>query len=163
MDKKFWKFVRGVNSYDVVIKNLEYAINILDPTQISIQSVLSQETQPYLKEVAEYASTKNIYHSIQDYIKEGFEGSWTEIKKNNAFLSNQQTCFAADRNLSIVQNGDVYTCFQQTWIKGCNKPLGNLHTQEMPTILSSNYASLVSKKMKLCNLSCKVLKCNTKN
>jgi MoaA/NifB/PqqE/SkfB family radical SAM enzyme len=164
MDKEFWKFVRGTNSKDKVLKNFEFATTILTPTQISIQSVLSKETQPHIAEVAEYANSKNIYHSIQDYISEGFEGSWTATENKQAVIpDNGQQCFAADRNLSIVQNGDVYTCFQQTWIDSCQKPLGNLNTQTMNEILSTSYAVSVSEKMRICNLPCKVLKCNTKN
>lgn len=164
LDKEFWKFVRGTNSHDKVLKNFEYATSILTPAQISIQSVLSKETQPYMAEVSEYASSKNVYHSIQDYISEGFEGTWTAKENKQAVISdNGQQCFAADRNLSILQNGDVYTCFQQTWIEGCQKPLGNLNTKTMKEILTTDYALSVSEKMRVCNLSCKVLKCNTKN
>lgn len=164
IDKEFWKFVRGTNSKDKVLKNFEYAITVLTTAQISIQSVLSEETQTHIVEVADYANSKNIYHSIQDYISEGFEGSWTTTKDKQAIIPNDgQQCFATDRNLSIIQNGDVYTCFQQNWIDGCQKPLGNLNTQKMTEILSSDYAISVSEKMRICNLSCKVLKCNTKN
>lgn len=164
MDKEFWKFVRGTNSKEKVLKNFEYATTILTPAQISIQSVLSKETQPYMAEVAEYANSKNVYHSIQDYISEGFEGFWTATENKQVIIpDNEQQCFAADRNLSIIQNGDVHTCFQQNWIDGCQKPLGNLNTQTMTEILSSDYTDFVSEKMRVCNLPCKVLKCNTKN
>jgi MoaA/NifB/PqqE/SkfB family radical SAM enzyme len=163
LDKEFWKFVRGVNSFDVVFKNLEYATAALNPAKISIQSVLSKETRNHIPDVAEYARNKNIYHSIQDYISNGFNGTWSEIDyEQTSISSNQQQCFSANRNLSIMQNGDVYTCFQQSWIKDCQIPLGNLNTQKLFDILSSNYASFISEKMKTCNLSCKVLKCNTK-
>ncbi|MCC6836977.1 MAG: SPASM domain-containing protein, partial [Bacteroidia bacterium] len=64
---------------------------------------------------------------------------------------------------SVVQNGDVYTCFQQNWIEGCEKPLGNLNHTGIDEILASAYAMEVNDKMKICNLPCKVLKCNTKN
>ena len=150
MDREFWKFVQGTNSYDKVLKNFEYATTILAPAQISIQSVLSKETQPHMAEVAKYANSKNVYHSIQDYITEGFEGSWTTIENKQATIPNiGQQCFAADRNLSVVQNGDVYTCFQQTWITGCQKPLGNLNNQTITEILTSEYAITVSKKCEL--------------
>lgn len=164
MDREFWKFVRGTNSYDKVFQNLEYAINNLDRPQISVQSVLSKETEPHMSAVGEYAQKKGIYHSIQDYITEGFEGNWTPMENKKAFVpSSEQQCYAADRNLSIVQNGDVYTCFQQNWIIDCQKPLGNLNLMQMTDILSSDYAEAVSAKMRICNLPCKVLKCNTKN
>ncbi|MEO1263501.1 MAG: radical SAM/SPASM domain-containing protein [Bacteroidota bacterium] len=164
MDRKFWRFVRGTNSYDKVFRHLELAIDYLSTDQISIQSVLSKETQPHMEAVGEYAKCKNIYHSIQDYMAEGFEGSWTPMENKKAFVpQSEQQCYAAGRNLSIMQNGDVFTCFQQNWISSCQQPLGNLHFSEMPEILSSDYARQVSEKMKVCNLPCKVLKCNTKN
>jgi sulfatase maturation enzyme AslB (radical SAM superfamily) len=164
MDKKFWKFVRGVDSYDKVLKNFGYARNILHSEQLSIQSVLAKETEQYITAVSEFANSINVYHSIQDYIMEGFEGSWNETaNKKTISPKNGQQCFAADRNLSIIQNGDVYTCFQQTWINDCQKPLGNLHNQIITEILSSEYTTCVSEKMRLCDLPCKVLKCNTKN
>lgn len=164
MDREFWRFVRGTNSYDKVFKNLEHASSVLTPAELSIQSVLSAETQPHMEEVAQYAKSKNIYHSIQDYIAEGFEGSWTVLPNKVAFgPRTEQQCYAADRNLSIVQNGNVYTCFQQNWIDGCKEPIGNLNSLSMPEILASYYTALVSQKMRSCNLPCKVLKCNTQN
>jgi MoaA/NifB/PqqE/SkfB family radical SAM enzyme len=163
MNKEFWKFVRGTNSYDKVLKNFEYATTVLAPTQISIQSVLSKETQPYIADVVEYANSKNVFHSIQDYIFEGFAGSWTATENKQAIIPDDgQQCFAADRNLSIVQNGDVYTCFQQNWIDGCQKPLGNLNIQTIAEILTSEYTISVNEKMRFCNLPCKFLKCNIK-
>lgn len=163
MNKEFWKFVRGCNSQEKVFNNFEYATRILPPAQISIQSVLSKETLSHMQDVADYAKSKNVYHSIQDYISEGFEGSWTAILKKQAPTDeSQQQCFAAGRNLSIIQNGDVFTCFQQNWIDQCIKPLGNLNTQPMCEILSSEYVIFVNKRMNVCNLPCKVLKCNTK-
>jgi MoaA/NifB/PqqE/SkfB family radical SAM enzyme len=163
IDRDFWKFVRGTNSYDRVLNNFEYATRILTPAQISIQSVLSVETQPYIAKVSEFAKSKNIFHSIQDYIADGFEGSWTILKNKQVIIpDNAQQCFAANRNLSIVQNGDIYTCFQQTWIEDCQKPLGNINSQSMNDILSSEYSKSVLEKMLVCNHECKVLKCNTK-
>lgn len=167
MDQHFWQFVRGTNSYDKVLNHFEVAAEILRPDQLSIQSVRARETEPHLEAVAAYARQNGVYHSVQDYISEGFEGSWTAMEsvgegRQTTDVSSQQ-CFAADRNLSILQNGDVYTCFQQSWIPGCQKPLGNLHTQSIAEILSHPYAQLVSEQMRICNLPCKVLKCNTKN
>jgi hypothetical protein len=134
------------------------------PTNIYyIQSVLSKETKPYLSAVSEYAVSRKIYHSIQNYIPEILDGSWTAIEnKQTSIHGNEQQCFSAGRNLTVWQNGEVYTCFQQTRIDDCQKPLGNLNEDEMVDILSSEYVLSVSEKMKSCNLSCKVLKCNTK-
>ena len=164
MEVEFWKYVRGANSRDKVFSNFEYATTQLTPAQISIQSVLSKETAPHMEAVSEYAKSKNVFHSVQDYISEGFEGSWTALENKKAFVPDtEQQCYAAGRNLSVIQNGDVHTCFKQSWIKGCEKPLGNLNSQSMDEILASSYSLNVSEKMKVCNLPCKVLKCNTKN
>jgi MoaA/NifB/PqqE/SkfB family radical SAM enzyme len=164
MDKDFWRFVRGEDSYDLVMKNLEYAIDILSSSQISIQSVLSKETQAYLPAVSEYAASKNIYYNIQDYITEGLNGSQTAIEdKTDPIPDIKQRCFSVDNgNLFIVYNGDVYTCFRQTQINDCQQPLGNLGREEITDILSSDYVRFVTEKIRTCNLSCKVLKCNVK-
>ena len=163
LDRDFWKFVRGTNSYNIVLSNLEYATNALNPTKISIQSVLSKETKKHIEKVAEYVKKKNIYHSVQDYISDGFNGSWTENENKQIDIPDkEQQCFSANRNLSIMQNGDVFTCFQQSWIEDCQHPLGNLNIQEIDEILTSDYTSFICEKMKNCNLPCKVLKCNTK-
>ena len=162
-DKEFWKFVRGTNSYDIVFRNLEYATITLNPAKISIQSVLSKDTENHIAKVVEYTKKKKIYHSVQDYISEGFNGSWSKIENKQLSSNNkEQQCFSANRNLSIMQNGDVFTCFQQSWIEDCQQPLGNLNTQKINEILTSDYALFICEKMKICNLSCKVLKCNTK-
>ncbi|GAB5523041.1 MAG: hypothetical protein Roseis2KO_09130 [Roseivirga sp.] len=164
VDRGFWKFVRGTNSYDRVFSNIEIAIKRLAPTQLSIQSVLSEETQSHMTAVADYANNRNLYHSIQDYIAEGFEGSWTPVEKKHAKIPTYgQKCFAADRNLSIMQNGDVHTCFQQNWIEDCALALGNLNTETIDKILMKSYTKMVSQKMRICDLPCKVLKCNTQN
>jgi len=163
MDKDFWRFVRGVDSYDTVFQNLEYAVSVLDHTKISIQSVLSKETKKHIEDVAEYTKLKDIYHYVQDYLSDGFNGVWSEIEEKQLIASNnEQQCFSANRNLSIMQNGDVFTCFQQSWINDCSQPLGNLNTQEIHDLLTSDYATFVCEKMKNCDFPCKVLKCNTK-
>ena len=163
MDREFWHFVRGANSYDLVFRNLETAMELLPGPKISIQSVLARETEPHLGAVSAYARKKNIHHSIQEYVAEGFEGCWTPAERGGAFemIPSDQPCHAADRNLSILQNGDVFTCFQQSWIDGCEVPLGNLHSDDIDDLLGSEYARQVAQKMRTCNLPCKVLKCNT--
>ncbi len=163
IDKDLWEFVRGTNSHNIVFRNLEYATTTLNPAKISIQSVLAKETENQIAKVAEYAKQKNIYHSVQDYISDGFNGSWSETENKQVVIPDkEQQCFSANRNLSIMQNGDVFTCFQQSWIDDCLKPLGNLHTKKIDEILNSDYSSFICDKMKICNLPCKVLKCNTK-
>jgi MoaA/NifB/PqqE/SkfB family radical SAM enzyme len=164
MNRKFWEFVRGVNSYDVVFKNLEYAFSQLSPAQISIQSVLSKETQPHIEGVREYADSKGVFHSVQDYVSDGFGGSWTALyAKEDGRARDEVCCFAVGRNLSILPSGDVLTCFQQNLIVNCERPLGNLNSQDIEEILSSNYVTQVCEQMRECILPCRVLKCNTKN
>jgi MoaA/NifB/PqqE/SkfB family radical SAM enzyme len=161
LDRDFWNFVRGSDSFDKVINNVEYARKALNPDKLSIQSVLSEETKSHVSEVANYAKKLGVYHSIQPYITEGFEGSWTPIKLENQNLGKSfEKCYSTGRNLSIMPNGDVFTCFQQSKIEDCEKPLGNLKYETLDRILSSNYTEQVMKKMYICNLSCKVLKCN---
>jgi sulfatase maturation enzyme AslB (radical SAM superfamily) len=164
LDHIFWKFVRGIDSYHTVLGNLEYALKQLTSNKLSIQSVLSEETRFHVESVSEYARDKNIYHSIQNYISTGFEGSWTEIEFDPTLRPTLgQQCFAAGKNISIMQNGDVYTCFQQNLIPDCEKPIGNLHYQRIEEILCSEYLKRIFDKMTVCNMPCKVLKCNTKS
>ena len=163
VDREFWKYVRGCDSYDKVMSNFEYAFKTLTGWQISIQSVCAQETLPYLSEVKLYAEKHHVSHTVQNYISEGFEGHWTPLENHTDEKSNsEQQCFSAGRNISIMQDGSVFTCFQQNWIPKCEKPLGNLHTDNNDTILSSEYASFVINQMKKCDKPCKVLKCNLK-
>lgn len=164
LDKEMWKYIRGCDSYDVVMNHLDHALSVFQPAKISIQSVLAKETEPFLSAVAKYARERNIYHSVQDYMTEGFNGSWTPVqsplqKRDVSY----DKCYAAGRNLSIMQNGDVYTCFQQSWIEGCPLPIGNLKTDSVLRMLNSEYTHHVMKKMKTCDLPCKVLKCNIKD
>lgn len=163
VDRDFWKYVRGCDSYEKVMDNFEYAFKQLTGWQISIQSVLAKETEPYILNVKEYAKKHHVYHSVQDYISEGFDGHWTPLENKSSHIPDtEQQCYAADRNLSILQDGSVMTCFQQNLISGCESPLGNLHVDDADTILYSNYAKYVTDKMKNCNKPCKVLKCNLK-
>ncbi len=76
-----WKFIRGTDSYEIVMNNLDYALKELNSNQISLQSVLAKETLDDVKQVGLFASERNVFHSIQDYMQEGFEGSWTPLKK----------------------------------------------------------------------------------
>lgn len=161
VDREFWKFVRGMDSFDIVMKNLEYAFKTLSPYQMSIQSVLAKETEPYIEGVKAFAERHGLYHGVQDFVSDGFEGDWTPLEKKAVIIpSGSQQCFAAERNISIMQNGDVFTCFQQSWIKNCEKPLGNLIENSIEEIISSDYMAFVQSQMKKCNKSCKVLKCN---
>lgn len=161
IDKEFWKFVRGSNSMGLVMNNFEYAVKTLNKNKLSIQSVLSKETEPFVKDVENYADKIGIYHSSQLYMNDGFNGNWTPIDYESRNVDYSAIkCVAAGKNLSIMQNGNVFTCFQQPWINGCEKPTGNLKTEKAIDILTKQYTEEVYEKMKLCNLPCKVLKCN---
>ena len=163
MDPLFWKFVRGTDSYKLVMHNLDYAVKLLSPSQLSIQSVLAKETEAFLPEVKKFAESHGLYHSVQNFIADGFDGFWTPIKKAEyPSQPSKQQCFAAGKNISVLQNGDVYTCFQQSLIKGFEKPLGNLNTTPIEQIIATPYAQAVEEAMKKCNKSCKELKCNLK-
>jgi MoaA/NifB/PqqE/SkfB family radical SAM enzyme len=163
VDRKHWQFVRGRDTMDTVLGNLRYARSVLRPDQLSIQSVLAQETKKHLADVRALADELGVYHSIQDYMAEGFGGEWTAMPAHEKRVPEDAICHAAGRNLSILPNGDVFTCFQQSWMPGCQKPLGNLARDQISEIISSDYAAGVQAAMRQCNLPCKVLKCNQRN
>lgn len=163
VDRKHWQFVRGRDTMDTVLGNLRYARNVLRPDQLSIQSVLAQETKKYLADVRALADELGVYHSIQDYMAEGFGGEWTAMPAHEKRVPENEICHAAGRNLSVLPNGDVFTCFQQSWMPGCQKPLGNLTRDQIAGMISSDYATGVQAAMRQCNLPCKVLKCNQRN
>jgi sulfatase maturation enzyme AslB (radical SAM superfamily) len=163
VDRKHWQFVRGRDTMDTVLGNLRYARNVLRPDQLSIQSVLAQETKKYLADVRALADELGVYHSIQDYMAEGFGGEWTAMPAHEKRVPENEICHAAGRNLSVLPNGDVFTCFQQSWMPGCQKPLGNLTRDQIAGMISNEYATGVQAAMRQCNLPCKVLKCNQRN
>lgn len=162
VDEEKWRFVRGRDTMDRVLANLRQAAAILRPGQLSIQSVLAKETASEMAGVANLAEELGVHHSIQDYMNEGFEGEWTPLQSSQRRVPDSEPCYATGRNLSIMHDGDVFTCFQQSWIPNCGKPLGNLKTDSIETILSSDYTEQVQTAMSRCNLPCKVLKCNQK-
>jgi len=159
VDQIYWSYVRGNDSYRIVMDNFQYAVDNLHPEQISVQSVLSQETEEHVREVAEFCKRIDRFHSVQHYIQQGFEGEWTELaqKADDAPCG---SCQAAWRNLSIMPDGNLFTCFQQPLMLGCEAPLGNLEEASIKQILSSPYTAKVNACMKACDLPCKVLKCN---
>jgi MoaA/NifB/PqqE/SkfB family radical SAM enzyme len=163
VDRRQWRFVRGRDTMDTVLGNLRYARSALRQDQLSIQSVLAQETKKYLADVRALADELGVYHSVQDYMAEGFGGEWTAMPTKEKRVPESEICHAAGRNLSILPNGDVFTCFQQSWIPGFQKPLGNLARDQISEIISSEYADSIQSAMRQCNLPCKVLKCNQKN
>jgi len=158
INKEFWKFIRGKDTYDIVMKNFNYALSKLKPEQLSIQSVLSEETKDYIEEVKAWAKSIGIYHGVQDYISDGFNGNWTVLEKPE--VNGNEKCYAYLNNMSIMPNGDIYTCFQQNLINDCEKPLGNIEHSKFNEIIDEDYFLNVIDKMKTCKLPCKVLKCN---
>jgi len=161
LDEDFWQFVRGTRSYETVMRNLNSAIELLGPSgQLSIQSVLSQETEKHIDDVRSFAQKNNLFHSTQEYLHDGFEGSWTALKSKALAFDTHGICYSAGKNISIMPNGDVFTCFQQNLISGCAKPLGNLNQNPPAEILNSAYLKNVLSSMKSCNLPCKTLSCN---
>ncbi|MDO9629086.1 MAG: radical SAM protein [Acholeplasmataceae bacterium] len=158
LDKEFWKYVRGQNTYDRVFQNFNFAVNSLKPTQLSVQSVLALETIKHVEEVGKRLVSLGIYHSVQDYVSDGFGGSWTELK--NKRIDSHAKCQAHKYNMSIMPNGDIFTCFQQPMIANCDRPLGNIKIDSFSSIINTEYFHQVIESMKTCDLPCKVLKCN---
>ena len=163
VDRTHWHFVRGRDTWEKVLTHLRRATALLRPDQISVQSVLAQETRHHLDGVRKLCEELGLHHSIQDYMAEGFGGEWTALPSRERRIPDHEPCFAAGRNLSIMPNGDVFTCFQQSWIANCQQPLGNLNVNRIGDILCSGYMDSVQAAMRRCNLPCKVLKCNQKN
>ncbi len=160
LNRQKWKFVRGRDTMDRVLENLYYANRVLRTDQLSVQSVLAKETQEDIPKVRSLCDQLGIYHGIQDYINQGFEGEWTPLESDTKAVRDTEVCQAAGRNLSIFTNGDVFTCFQQSWIPNCQSSLGNLTSDRISDILSDNYLYSVQAAMHQCSLPCKVLKCN---
>lgn len=160
IDPKFWKYVRGNDSYQRVMKNFHYAIQTLSLDKISVQSVLAVETIEHVKEVRKMCDQLSCFHSIQNYIQQGFDGNWTECTKENSAPVPTDQCHAVGRNISIMPDGNIFTCFQQPLMPNCSAPLGNIERSSITSLLSTNYAAKVLSTMKTCNLPCKTLKCN---
>jgi len=124
---------------------------------------LAEETKRHVEEVQEFADKHGIYQSVQYYLQEGFEGNWTPIREQtNGRREAFAKCYAAGRNISIMPNGDVFTCFQQNKIEGCDRILGNIANDRIEDLLNSEYIEFVRKRMVTCDLPCKQLKCNQK-
>jgi MoaA/NifB/PqqE/SkfB family radical SAM enzyme len=165
LDRERWRWVRGTDSMDVVLRNIDYVRAMLRPDQLSIQSVLAEETRDDVAVVGRWCAKRGIYHSIQRYVQGGFEGSWTPIAKSPRdesadALRDVGPCMAADRNLSIMPDGSVFTCFQQALIPDSASPIGRLGETPVREMLKSAYADAVLRRMRSCALPCKVLKCN---
>ncbi len=160
IEPTFWEYVRGTDSYDRVMKHFHYAVDNLAPEQLSIQSVLAKETVGHVQAVGEFCHELGRFHSVQNYIQQGFEGEWTELPESLSAPVPTDQCQAAGRNLSIMPDGSVFTCFQQPLMPECEQPLGKLGEMSILSILSSGYSSEVLRSMKTCNLPCKTLKCN---
>lgn len=160
MARGHWSFVRGRDSYDLVLANLRNAAKQLPAEALSVQSVLARETEAHLPEVRGLCAELGIHHAVQDYMSEGFEGEWTAPTPESKVVPNGEPCHAAGRNISILPDGDVYTCFQQSWMPGCKEPIGRLGQDAPEAKLGSVYTERVLSRMTICELPCKVLMCN---
>lgn len=160
LDEAKWYFVRGCKSRDVVIANLKEILKFLGSGRVLIQSTIAKETIEDVAIVAEFTYNHGISHITQYYTEYGFEGSWTPVTNAESTSPTGTPCAAAGRNLTILYNRDVTTCFSQTRIPGCSMPLGNLWHDDIKTILSSGYALFVLSRMMECNMPCKILNCN---
>lgn len=155
-----WQMVRGRPTRERVLGNLRNARKWLAASQLSGQSVLAKETADHLAGVQALCEGLGIHHSIQDYTQDGFGGQWTPMAPAKKMVSDTAPCVAGGRNVSVLPNGDVFTCFQQPRIPGCERPLGNITRDRLSTLLKSEYAREVLAAMGRCNLPCRVLKCN---
>lgn len=126
LDPLFWSFVRGRSSFDRVMANFHHARQTLASPKLSVQSVLAEETVDHVHAVSKLCRRYGIFHSVQDYVQQGFNGQWTPLAKPATAPVTDVRCFAAGRNLSILPDGSVLTCFQQPLIPGCDAPLGRL-------------------------------------
>lgn len=165
LDPQRWQWVRGKDSMSTVMRNLAHLRATLRPEQVSIQSVLAQETAADVAAVAAWCREQGMYHSVQRYVQGGFDGSWTPLPLDAGALMSAVAapvgpCAAAGRNLSIMPDGSVFTCFQQPQIEGSGRPLGKLGEMPIQAMLASQYAAAVVDRMTRCDLPCKVLKCN---
>ena len=164
LDEGKWDWIRGRRSKARVISNFAYARGKLEPEQLSVQSVLAKETIADVEAVGDWCREIGVTQTVQPYLAEGFGGRWTPIEdaEPNGYVEpgKVKRCMAAGRNLSIMPDGTVLTCFQQRMISGAELPLGNLNEQSVEEIKSSTYASEVVSLMQKCELPCKVLKCN---
>ena len=164
-DHDRWRWIRGRDSMERVLRNLHHVRRVLEPEQLSIQSVLAEETREDIAEVGRWCAERAIYHSIQPYVQDGFDGQWTPIHQPQAMPEQfdpavDSVCLAAGRNLSILPDGAVLTCFQQDRIPGAERPLGHLGQTAIADILASSYTTEVLDRMRRCDLPCKVLRCN---
>jgi len=165
LDRARWRWVRGTDRMDAVLRNVDYIRRTLRPNQLSIQSVLAEETKEDVAAVGRWCAEHGIYHSIQRYVQDGFEGSWTPLATASpeAHLDPEREigpCVAAGKNLSIMPDGSVFTCFQQPVIPGCARPLGRLGEAAVTDMLNSAYTVSVLERMRTCALPCRVLRCN---
>ncbi len=163
LDPVRWRWVRGTDSMEQVFRNLDHIRATLHPRQLSIQSVLAEETRNDVAAVGAWCRERGIYHSIQPYVQGGFDGSWTPAHPAAARAGggdDGSPCLAADRNLSIMPDGSVFTCFQQALIPGSSRPIGRLGETPISEMLESAYTETVLSRMRTCSLPCKVLKCN---
>ncbi len=163
LDPDTWRWVRGTDSMATVLENFETARSLLAPEQLSVQSVLSDETREHVAAVGEWCERMGVYQSVQPYVADGFGGSWQGLsgaEGRQAPELDVGPCLAAGRNLSIMPDGSVFTCFQQNLIPHSQEPLGVLGKSPIQDILASSYAAAVVERMFACDLPCKVLKCN---
>lgn len=160
LDSDFWLFVRGKPTHGRVMAHFDHARRTLAAPKLSVQSVLALETAEHVAAVGEMCRRHGIHHSVQDYVQDGFNGRWTSVPAAMAMCSNDSRCYAAGRSLSIMPDGTVFTCFQQPLIEECSAPLGRTSEHSAAEMLNSPYTARVLRRMRTCNLPCKVLKCN---
>lgn len=153
MDQRKWFAFRGQEHFEIVMKNIRLAIDILG-NQLKIQSVLSRESQEEIPKIKAFCDKNGIAHVIQPYMD--FGGYWHSA---GASVDSGEVC-AARKNICIYPNGDVVKCFDHYRIPLAREPLGNIAIDDIVTILCKKRSTEVSRIMKGCSLPCKQLSCN---
>jgi MoaA/NifB/PqqE/SkfB family radical SAM enzyme len=153
VDPAKWQAFRGRDHFDLVMKNVALAREILGD-RLRIQSVLALESADEVAGVAAFCRERGIRHTIQPYMD--FGGVWCSLERPKV---SDVPC-AARKNICIYPNGDVVKCFDHRRIPIAREPLGNIGRQDIIEILCTRRATEVSRAMKTCNLPCKELSCN---
>lgn len=161
INKTKWKFVRGNDTYSIVMKNLDACVEVLGVDRMCVQSVRAIETLSDIQAVKEFCDIRSIHFSIQDYVQNGFDGEWHPCKDGfNQSNKSQLKCMAYCNNIVLQNDGTIWGCFFQPYISGCHQCLADLRRDDWWLQLHSEYSAGVRRKMRACDLECKQLRCN---
>lgn len=157
IDERRWVQFRGRHHYKKVMENLARAVEIVGEN-LSVQSVLAQETVNDVPLVADFCLSQGISHHIQNY--QDFGGIWHPTKPIQN--ENNPVPCSAWLNICLLPNGDVVKCFDHVRIPSAREPLGNINTDSIESIFGNQRTAEITRIMRRCNLPCKMLRCNQK-